>query len=86
MTKRRKIVLWMGLALSLPAGCYAGMSFVFYAWLSSAAPERWPRTRAGLWAYSALALAALFLGLFIYCLVSLINEANRSYRVERNAT
>ena len=31
-------------------------------------------------------LAALFLGLFVYCLVSLIKEANRSYREERNAT
>jgi len=43
LNRRRKTFLWAGLVLSLPAICYAGGSVVFYAWLSAAAPERWPR-------------------------------------------
>ncbi len=86
MTKRRKIFLWGALVLSVPATYYAGVSVVFYAWLSAAEPERWPPNRAALWTYSALALTVLFLGLFIYCVVSLVREANRKYREEQNAT
>ncbi len=86
MTKRRKIFLWLGLVASLSAAGYAGTSFIFYAWLSAAAPERWPPERAALWAYSALALAILFFGFFVYCVVSLIKEANRQYREEQSAT
>jgi len=78
--------LWVGLALSLPAGGYAALSFIFYSWLSAAEPERWSPERAGLWAGGAAILALLFLGIFIYCLVSLIREANRKYREEQNAT
>jgi len=86
MTKRRKILLWLGLVVSLLAAGYAGTSFIFYAWLNAAAPERWPSERAALWAYSALALAFLFFGFFVYCVVSLIKEANRQYREEQSAT
>ena len=86
MTKRRKITTWIGLVLSLPAGGYAAMSFVFYAWLSAATPGRWPPERAALWAYSSLALAVVLLGVFVYCVVSLIKDANKTYRTERNAT
>ena len=86
MSKRRKIFIWLALVASLPATGYAGMSFIFYAWLSAAEPERWPPERAALWAYSALALAVVFLGVLIYCVVSLIKEANRQYREEQNAT
>ena len=86
MTKRRKIATWIALVLSLPAGGYAALSFVFYAWLSAAAPERWPPERAAVWAYSSLALAVVLLGLVVYCVVSLIKDANRTYRTERNAT
>ncbi|KPJ88263.1 MAG: hypothetical protein AMJ53_17105 [Gammaproteobacteria bacterium SG8_11] len=86
MTKRRKIFLWLGLVVSLLAGGYAGMNFIFYAWLSAAAPERWPPERAALWAYSALALAILFFVFLVYCAVSLVKEANRQYREEQNAT
>jgi hypothetical protein len=86
MTKRRKIATWVALVLSLPAAGYAGTSVVFYAWLSAAAPDRWPPERAALWAYSSLALGVLFLGLFIYCVVSLVKDANKTYRSERNAT
>ena len=71
---------------TLAAGGYAAMSFVFYAWLSAAAPDRWPPERAALWAYSSLALAALFLALFVYCIVSLVKDANKTYQRERNAT
>ena len=86
MTKRRKIATWMALLLSLPAAGYAGTSVVFYAWLSAAQPDRWPAERAALWVYSALAFTVLFLGLFVFCVVSLIRDANKSYQRERNAT
>jgi hypothetical protein len=86
MTKRRKIILWVGLALSLPAALYAGTCVVFYAWLNAAEPERWPADRAALWSYSVLALTVLFLGLFICCVVSLVKDANKRYREEQNAT
>jgi hypothetical protein len=86
MMKRRKILLWLGLVMSLLVTGYAGASFIFYAWLSAAAPERWPTERAALWAYSALALAILFFGFLVYCVVSLVKEANRQYRDEQNAT
>ena len=86
MSKRRKILCWLGLLLSVPAFGYAGTSVVFYAWLSAAAPDRWPPDRAGAWVAGSLVLTVLFLALFVYCLVALIKEANRSYRVERNAT
>ncbi|MDH5669392.1 MAG: hypothetical protein OEY86_15415 [Nitrospira sp.] len=86
MTKRRKVFLWLALVVSLLATGYAGTSFIFYVWLSVAAPERWPAERAALWAYSALGLAVMFLGVLIYCIVSLIKEANRRYREEQNTT
>ena len=86
MTKRRKIFTWLGLILSLLAAGYAGVSFIFYAWLSAAEPERWPPERAGLWAGSAALLALVLFSLFVYCLVSLIREANRRYREEQKAT
>ncbi len=53
---------------------------MYYAWLSAAQPERWPPERAGAWAYGAALLALVLLAVFIYCLVSLIREANRQYR------
>ena len=86
MTKRRKIFLWVALVLSVPATYYAGVSVVFYAWLSAAEPERWPPDRAALWTYSALTLTVFFLGLFIFFVVSLVREANRKYREEQSAT
>jgi hypothetical protein len=33
-----------------------------------------------------MAVAVVFIGVFIYCLVALIKEANRAYREEQNAT
>jgi hypothetical protein len=86
MTKRRKIATWVALILSLPAAGYAGTSVIFYAWLSAAQPDRWPAERAGIWVFSALALTVLLLALFIFCVVSLIRDANKTYRSERNAT
>ena len=84
MSKRRKILLWIGLILSLPASAYAGLSVVFYAWLD--ASRHWPTEKAAVWAYGSLVLAVLFLALFIYCLVSLIKESNKQYSAEQNAT
>lgn len=86
MTKRRKIVLWASLVLSVPATYYAGVSVVYYAWLNAAVPDRWPADRAALWVYSALALTVFFAGVFVYCLVALIKESNRQYRNETHAT
>ena len=84
MSKRRKIVLWVGLALSLPAGGYAALSFFFYVWLE--ASKQWAPERASIWALGSLIVAVAFLGVFVYCLVSLIREANRAYRKEQRAT
>jgi hypothetical protein len=53
------------------------MSVITYAWLNAAQPDRWSSERVGLWAYSALSLAVLFAGLLVYCVVSLIKDANR---------
>jgi len=86
MTKRRKIATWIALVLSLPAAGYAGMSVIFYAWLTAARPESWSPERAAPWVYGALALTVLFLALFVYCVVSLIRDANKTYQRERNAT
>jgi len=86
MTKRRKLLTWFGLVISLVAAGYAGMSFIFYAWLSAAEPELWSRERAGAWAYSALALTILFFCSFVYCLVSLIRDVNRRYREDQKTT
>ncbi len=86
MTRRKKILLWLGLVVSVPAAGYAGISVIFYSWLNAAEPERWPTEKAAVWAYSALALTIVFLGLFGFCLVSIIKEANRKYREQHNAT
>lgn len=86
MTRRRKILLWLGLVVSLPAAGYAGISVIFYSWLNAAEPERWPAEKAAVWAYSALALTVIFIAVFIYCLVSIIKEANRKYREQQSAT
>lgn len=86
MSKCRKLLMWLGLVLSLPASGYASVSFIFYSWLNAAEPERWPSERAGEWAFSALALAILFFSLFVYCLMSLIRDVNRKYREKQNAT
>jgi hypothetical protein len=83
MSKRRKILTWLGLVLSLPAASYAGVSVIYYAWLNAAEPERWPSERAGLWSGAAAVLALLFLASFVYCLASLIGEANRMCREEQ---
>ena len=84
MSKKAKIIRWAGAALSLPASIYAGMSFIFYAWLNAADPERWPSEKAALWAYASLAIAIVFLVLFIFCAASLIKDANRKYREEQS--
>jgi hypothetical protein len=86
MTKRRKIAMWTALVLSVPAAGYAATSVIFYAWLSAADPQRWPADRAAVWFYSALALTVAFGAVFVYCVVALVRDANKTYRAERNAT
>jgi hypothetical protein len=77
MSKPSKLFLWLGLVLSLPASGYAAGSFIFYAWINAAEPERWSPERAEVWAFGALAFAILFFGLFVYCLVTLIRDVNK---------
>lgn len=86
MTRRRKIATWVALVLSLPAGGYAGTCVIFYSWLNAAEPERWPAERAAVWVYSALALTVFFLAVFVYCVVSLVKDVNKTYQRERDAT
>ena len=85
MTKRKKILLWLGLVLSFPATGYAAMSVVFYSWLNASQPENWPAEKAAIWAYSALALTVVFFVIFVYCLITLIKSANDNYRANKNA-
>lgn len=78
MTRNRKLILWLGLCLSLLAAAYAALGVVYFAWLEGV-------TQGGLHSAAALALAALALaavcaGVFIYCLVSLINGAGNKAR------
>jgi hypothetical protein len=84
VTRRRKVLLWLGVCVSLPLAVYAGMSFFFYAWLN--ASGQWSADRAAVWAYSSAMFAVALAGVFIYCVVSLIREANRAYREEQRAT
>jgi len=86
MTRLKKYLLWIGLALSLPVSGYCFMGTISYAWLNAVEPERWPAERAAIWAYSSLALAIIFLSVFIYCLVCLIRETNRSHGKNKIAT
>ncbi len=83
MTKSRKYIHWAVLMLSLPAGCYAGVSFIFYAWLNASDPEKWPADKAAVWAYSALGLSIIFFSIFIYCIVKLIKESNLEYSAKK---
>lgn len=76
----------LSMALSLPAAGYTGMSVIFYAWLAAAEPERWPAERSTVWVYSLLALTVLFSVIFIYCVVSLVRDANNDAPSKRNAT
>lgn len=83
MSPRHRKLLWVGLILSVPIGGYATVSVVFYAWLSAASPDRWPPDRAGLWMAFSFFFAVLFFLIFVYCLVSLIRDANHRYREEQ---
>ena len=75
MTKRHKIILWVGLCLSFPAAAFASACFVYYAWHESSTGS-----------FVAVAVAVALTAVFIYCLVALIREANRAYREEQSAT
>lgn len=71
LNKNKKYYLIAGAALSIPAFFYSILCVVYYAWLNAAEPERWPPEKAALFSYSFLALAALFVIIFIYCVVKL---------------
>jgi uncharacterized BrkB/YihY/UPF0761 family membrane protein len=86
MIKKRKLMLIAGAVLSLPISVYAGVSSVFYAWLNASNPEKWPEVKAAIWSYSSLAISAIFLFLFFYCVVKLIKESNRKRREKSHAT
>jgi len=75
MTKRHKVILWLGLCLSLPGAAYASLGFVYFTWLEDL--QQWPAGRAGAFAFAALALGILCAGTFLHCLVSLIKNARR---------
>lgn len=75
---RKPTLLWAGLLACGAAAFYAGMSFFFYAWMSAAAPDRWPPDRAGLWAGGAAVLCGVFLAAFVYFIVALVRHANRT--------
>jgi hypothetical protein len=84
MTRRRKLILWLGLCLSLPATAYAALGVVYFVWLESL--MQWPAHSAAVVAFALLALAVLCAGVFIYCLASLIKAVNRAYRGEQSET
>ncbi len=73
-TRSKRVGLWLGAILSLPASGYFTTSFVFYAWLNAAEPERWPPERAAPWAYGSILLAVLSLVVFIWCVAKLIRS------------
>jgi len=75
MTKRHKILLWLGLCLSFPAAAFASACFVYYSWRESSTAS-----------FVAVVAAVALTAVFIYCLVALIKDANRAYREEQNAT
>ena len=83
MTTKKKILLWIGIVSSLPAIYYSVMSAIFYAWLNAAEPERWPADKAAVWVYGSIALAVLFISLFVYCVVSLVKDSKRNYDAEQ---
>jgi hypothetical protein len=74
--KSKGALLWIGLLLSSAAAFYAGVSFFFYAWMSAAAPDRWPPDRAGAWAGAAAILCLVFLAFSVYCVVALVRRTN----------
>lgn len=75
VTWRRKVILWLCLCLTLPGAAYAGLAVVYFAWLEEV--RQWPAGRAGALSFAALVLSIFCVGLFVYCLVSLIKHAKR---------
>jgi hypothetical protein len=67
-----KLALWLSPIVTLGISLYAGVSFVFYAWLSAVDPKNWPEEKAALWAYSSLAISVAFLGLCVYSTMRLV--------------
>ncbi|MCU7844239.1 MAG: hypothetical protein KZQ93_10405 [Candidatus Thiodiazotropha sp. (ex Monitilora ramsayi)] len=83
MINQRKVLLWVGVVISIPATGYAGLSVVFYSWLSAAEPERWPAEKAAIWAGGALVLTVAFFILLIYCVKALVQGMNKEHLEEK---
>lgn len=76
MTRRRKAILWLGLALSFPAAAYASLGFVYFMWLDGL--QHGPAGSAAVFAFGSLALAVACAGMFVHCLLALIRNARRA--------
>ena len=86
LTRRQKVVHWIGLSLSLPAACYAALGFVFYVWLGEVESARSTPERAGLLAVVAGAAVIIFFCVFVYCAATLIKDAHERHGGKRGAT
>jgi uncharacterized membrane protein len=79
MSNKRKIWLWVGMVASVPVRLYAFLCVIFYAWKNAADPINWPSEKVAVYYYSSLAITSVFLGLFIYFLVTLIKNKNTEH-------
>jgi ABC-type maltose transport system permease subunit len=82
--RRRK--LWIGLIVSFfgAAGAlFSVFSNVFAAYARSRSSGG---DHAMVWAYISGGIAVVFAAVFLYCLVCLIKEAIRAYKVKHDAT
>jgi len=75
MTKTKKIILWFGLILSVPAGGYSGVSIIFYSWLQ--ASQQWPTFKSAIWVIGSVILTGFFIYLFFHCLFALTKEPEK---------
>ena len=72
MTKKKKILLWFGLILSVPAGGYSALSVIFYSWLQ--ASQQWSTLKASIWVVGSVIFTGFFVYLFFHCLFALTKE------------
>lgn len=82
MTKRTRILYWVGVVVAPIASFYAFGSFIFYTWMN--ANGSWSAERAAAWAYPSLALSVIFFGLFVWCVWRLIRK--QSNRLTHHST
>ena len=77
MTGTKEILVCIGVLGAPFASGHCFIGIFYYAWLSAADPANWPQMRATIWASISLALAIIFLGLFIQCLRCLTKAPNK---------